>query len=276
VKIKETTFIIILTVAIGFMTLSGLQAMRENVVLHSDLATANENILQHGEMIAVNDSLMERQVEVINSERRLRKAMEDSIPGLMDRIELLDRDVRSWSRVAAQYKAIIDSGKAVVTVQEPGEPPKLEMNIVEPWGKANLIVNVVDSTIYATTGIQLYQNGIRLEYWLNSTTRDYYMNITHDPFTMDVVLSEDTSGNWVADWQTTNYLDISDINTILVPYRTHWWQTVTFTVGLTTHPALMVGGGIGGWNLGMLTSNVQRQYYLSRTMPIYKLFTRRR
>lgn len=246
-----------------------------NAGLRHDLETSNVQLLQNEQIVQINETTIERQAQELRNERRLSKALSDSLPELEQRINDLNRDIHSWSTLAARYKAILDSGEAVVEPQPSGEPPQLSMRVTEEWGTANLLASVVDSTIHGSTSLEVTTRGVRIRYWLNSRTRDYYLDIQHDPMALHVVLSEDSTGNWVADWSVPNFLDIENISTILVPYKRPWWDKVTITMGATTAPSFLIGGGFNGWTLGMMM-DVKRHYYLTKTFSIHRLFSRRR
>lgn len=64
-------------------------------------------------------------------------------------------------------------------------------------------------------------------------TRTLAMLVDQDPITLDVVMSETRSGNWLTTVDTgDSTLVISDIQTRVIPRRPGWWARKKFWVGL--------------------------------------------
>ena len=243
--------------------------------LQRDLSDLNAYALGQDSLLTVTDRISERRANEVTSLRLANRALADSIPDLVKRNAQLNRQLQTWSTLVAYYESVQDSGTAHVEHVVTPTGKELHVNVKNDYLDATLDATASGDTLGARTTLNVSQKGIRVQYWLDSRTKDYYLSITHDPQIYHFVLSQDKSGNWVANWQVPDYITVGNISTLVVPYRLHWWERLGLTIGATTEPAGFVGLTYAGWSGGLYLTESARHIYASRTWYLGGFLKRR-
>ena len=243
--------------------------------LTNRLRQANNVILAQDSTITWAANQYERRGQEIGSLREINKALNDSIPELADRLKTLGRRLHSWSQLVAYYEGVLDSGAVVVETPTSGVP-QLSMNVVEPWGTATLFTILEDSTLNATTTLDVHYKGIQIQYWLTSVSKEYLLSIKHDPLPIDIIISQDSLGEWVVNAKLPSYIELDRINLTTVPKSgiLSLADRITLTAGVTTHPGVLMGVGYNSWSLGVVYTD-DAYWMVTRTLPLSWIFGKR-
>lgn len=241
--------------------------------LRRQLRQANDYILGQDSTITWASGQYESRGREIKSLRQFNKVLEDSIPELANRLEVLGRRLQSHIQLVAYYEGVLDSGVAVIDTSVSGAP-RLSLEVVQDWGKASLLTILEDSTLYARTSLEVATNGIQMQYWLDSRFREYFLDINIAPVTIHTTVSQDASGNWIANYVLPEYLTLGRNSLTIHPERLSLSDRISLTAGVSTKPGVLMGVGYNGWSLGILFID-DAYWTFTRTVPLSWIFGKR-
>lgn len=164
---------------------------------------------------AMNDSLHEladgryqRAAVQLEKERDLRSALKDSLPDLHRELRRIRAREHSYISTIADLHDVIAEGSATDTI----------------------IVTVEGDSIYQVS-FEYQQPGIRIEGWTRTPPPVYQLHAWHDPIPLHLIISELRDGSWQTNVETAPWVEISALNTQVVPRRPGWWQRNKLWVG---------------------------------------------
>ncbi len=96
----------------------------------------------------------------------------------------------------------------------------------------------IDTVIITAAGDSVHQvsfeysqPGIRIEGWTRTPPPVYKIQVTHDPIPLHLVVSQLRDGSWQTNVETAPWVEISALDTQVVPRRPTWWQRNKLWIG---------------------------------------------
>lgn len=159
------------------------------------------------------DGRYQRAAVAIDRERDLRHTLEDSLPTLHRELRRIRAQEHSYISTIVRLQEIVASGSATDTV----------------------IITAAGDSIYQVS-FEYQQPGIRIDGWTRTPPPVYQLHVQHDPIPLHLVVSQLRDGSWQTNVETAPWVEISALNTRVVPRRPGWWvrnrHWITFGAGV--------------------------------------------
>ena len=190
-----------------------------------DRSRKNDEIQAWIHQAALSDSLhllaagrYQRAAVELDNEKQLRATLKDSLPTLHRELQRIRAREHSYVSTIAELQDIVATGT----------------------GRDTIIVTAAGDSIHQVE-FQYSQPGIRIDGWTRTPPPIYQLQVRHDPIPLHLVVSQLRDGSWRTNIETAPWVEISALDTRVVPRKPSWWMRNRHWITL--------GGGflVGGW-----------------------------
>ena len=166
-------------------------------------------------LVTVSETIKESIASELKNERQLKAEIERKVPELNDRIDELNADRFAFIETIAELENIITGGSA----------------------RIDTVTVVIEDSVYIAQRVSfgpLDTLGVVVSGYTQTVPASYHINLKRKPIPFYITLSQLKSKAWITDIEAPPYVNITDIQTAIVPYGQGWFARNKFLIGVCT------------------------------------------
>ncbi len=167
----------------------------------AELSSWIQTAAQRDDLTQLAIGRYKRAVVELERVRDIRAALRDSFPELHSELRRIRAREMAYISTIANLQEVVAMGAAVDTV----------------------IITVSGDSIHQVA-FEYSQPGIRIDGWTRTPPPIYQLRVRHDPIPMSLVISQLRDRSWQVNVETAPWIEISSLNTSVIPQRLTLWQ----------------------------------------------------